>query len=123
MGELRHGFGGALHIADVRLLVLVERRGHADGDRVHLFDEREIRSGGKPAGLHHVFEGVAHDVADIIVPGVDGLHLFGLHVEADGAVAGLCELHGQRQADVAEAHDADDGGPVFDFAEKLRFDS
>ena len=117
-----NGLGGALHIADIRLLVFVERSRHADGDGVDFLDKRKVGSSGKLSGFHHVFQRVADDVADVVVPGVDGVNFFRLHVEADGFVAGLREFHRERQADVAEAHNADNGGLVLYFAQKFRFD-
>ncbi len=115
------GFRGTLHIADIRLLILVQRSGNGDGHRVHALDEGKIAGRGKGPAFHHMFQRIAHNVADIIFARVDGIDLLGLNVKADGPVAGLCKFHGEGKPDIPQADNADDGGLVLNFIQQLSF--
>ena len=48
------------------------------------------------------------------VPWLDGVDLALVEIDAGGVEAGARELHGERQADVAEADHADAGGALVD---------
>ena len=108
----RDGVGGGEHVAHVRIARLGERRRHGDGDRVaarrgvgsSVVASKRPRfttcSATSSAGTSWMCDSPAfsrsHDpLADVV---------------ADDLEAGLRELHGERQADVPEADDADDGG-------------
>lgn len=118
-----NGLGGTLYIADVRLLVLVQRGRHADGNRVHIFDKREIGCGGKFPGLHNLFENIVHNVPNVVMPCIDQIYLLALYVKANGLVAGLGELRRKRQAHIAQAHNTDHCGLVCNFIQQLLFTS
>jgi hypothetical protein len=102
----RHRLGGADHVRQVRLPHPVERGGHADDQRIGLAGQRKI-GGGAQAGGPGGPDRPVRDVVDVAAPGLEPAHLGGVDVEADDADPRLGEAQGQRQADVAEAEDAD----------------
>ena len=67
----------------------------------------------RPA-LTHAATSVGLDVEDVAAAGVDLRDLRCVDVEAGHVEPGLGELHGQRQADVAETDDADPRLPLLD---------
>ena len=89
------------HVADIRLLVRVERRRHANRDGVDVRDELKIARRTQAARFDLFLQGLADNVADIVVAGVDHVDLRLLHVEADRFIPCAREFHRQRQADVA----------------------
>ncbi len=64
-------------------------------------------------------EAVGIEVFDVAVAAVDLVDLDGIGVEADHTEALFGEGEGERQADVAEADDADDGSVIGDFLLEL----
>ena len=118
---LGNALGRALHIADIRLLVLVKRRRYTDRNRINVADKIKIRGSTQETCLHHVFELVADNIADIVVAGINRIHLFGLYVKANRLITGLCHLHGKRQAYIAQTYNTDNGGLVRNFPEQLLF--
>lgn len=97
----------------------VQRRGHAERDEVALGHAGEVVGGLEHAGGDELRQVLLHHVADVVLTGVDHLHLGGLHVEADGAEARLGLLHGQGQAHIAEAHSAAGDGAVLNVVENV----
>ena len=86
-------------------MILVERRGDADDDRVHGFEAGVVGSGGKAVslGTPNFFRGNAVDVRFATGKGVD----FSLiDVEAGDGKFLLAEQQGKRQSDIAQADDA-----------------
>ena len=89
--------------AQVRPLVLIDRRRHGDDEDLAALELLQIGGEGQPPGALQL--GGGHLEGDVAALGqLRDAH--GLHVEADGVVV-LAELHGQRQADVAQADDGD----------------
>ncbi len=66
----------------------------------------EIGGGAQFAGVDDFGERGAGDVADVGIAGVDAVDLVGIDVDSDHVETRLGELHGQRQANVAQAHHA-----------------
>ena len=104
----RDGLDGAGDVAEVGLVILVERGGDADDDGVHLSDLRIIR-GGAETGFLRLLDGFWEDADDVGAASVEGVDLFLGDVEAGDAEAFVAEEQGQRKADVAHADDADAG--------------
>jgi hypothetical protein len=93
---------GLRHVGDVGIPRLRERRGHADVDHVAAGELREVGGGAQPP-LDHDLGDLARDhVLDVGAALGERVHLLGIEVEALHGVAGLGELDGQGQADVAE---------------------
>ena len=113
------GDGALAHIADVRLLVPVQRRGNADGDKVHITDTGKVRGGGEHTALHQPLKVCLHDVADVILAAVDHIDLCLLDIEADGAKAVLRLIDRERQPDIAEAAHAHDQCLILNFLNQL----
>ena len=103
------------HVAKVRLVVEVQRRGHADDDHIHLRDAGEVGGGAELAGLDGVRHALRADVLDVALPGIEGVHFLHIHVEADDLDVLLSKAEDERKADVAESEDADDGGAIGEF--------
>jgi len=89
--------------------VSVERRRHADAHAVALRRVGKIGRGNELSGLDKRFEILVHHIADIVLAGVDHVHLFLLHIKAVDLEAGLRLLHSERQADIAETDNAERG--------------
>ena len=106
-------------VAQVRVLGLAERRGHADRDRVALGEARHVRRGDDPAVRRERRQLRRGHVADVAVARVHAVGDRGAHLEPEDLVAGLGDLDGEREPDVPEADHADDGGLVLDPGEKL----
>ena len=116
---LGNGNGGIPDVADIRLLVLVQRGGNADSDEIHFLYKAEICGSGEPSDLYQLLQvGVDH-IADVVLSGVDHIHLLGLHIEADGLKAMLRLIHCQRQTDIAQAADAHDQCLILNFLNQL----
>ena len=107
--------GGVLHIADVRLLVGIQRGGDADGDKVHIADPGEIGGSAEHTALHQLCQLVVHHIADVVLTGVDQIHLFLLHVKTDGLEAVACLVHCQRQTHIAQTAHAHGQGLILNF--------
>ena len=103
-------------VGQVRVLRLAERRRHADVDRVERRDDRRVASwrDSRPA-LRNSATSRRRHVRDVRLAAVDGVDLPGVEVDAGGLEAGARELDGERQADIAEADDADVGGAAVSF--------
>lgn len=78
--DVRHdALRGGADVADVRLLVSVERRRHADAHAVALRHIGKVGRGNELSGLDKRFEILVHHIADIVLAGVDHVPLFLLH--------------------------------------------
>ena len=116
---LGNGDGGIPDVADIRLLVLVQRGGNADSDKVYIPNKTEIGGGRQHSVLYQCLQiGIDH-IADIVLSGIDHIHLFPLHIEADGLKAMLRLIHCQRQTDIAQAADAHDQCLILNFLNQL----
>ena len=101
-------------IAQIGFVVLIERSGHADNDRVHLGDLGVIRR--RPeARLLRLPDGGGKDADDIGAAGVEGPYLVQGNIEARHPEALAAEQQRQRQADISHPHDPDAGLAGFDF--------
>jgi hypothetical protein len=89
--------------AQVGLAVLGERRRHGDDHGLGLRQVGVARRGAHASADRA--QAVGRDILDVAVPGVDGRDLARVRVEADHLVAGLGELHGKGEPDVAESDD------------------
>ena len=118
---LGDGDGGIPDVADVRLLVLVQRRGHADGDEIHITHPGEIRGGAEHSGLHQLFQIRVHHVADVVFPGVHHVHLFLLDIKADGAEPVFRLIHRQGQSHVSQTADTHGQGLILDLFDQFFF--
>ena len=106
--DVRHdALRGGADVADVRLLVSVERRRHADAHAVALRRVGKVGRGDELSGLDERFEILVHHIANVVFTGVDHIHFFFLHVKAIDLEAGLRLFHRKRQADVAKADNAE----------------
>ena len=111
----RNGFDGAGDVAEVGLVVFVERGGDADDDGVH-FGHVGVVGSGAETGLLGLLDRFGQDADDVGAAAVERGDFGWLDVEAGDAEAFVAEEQGQRQADVAHADDADAGFAGFHFA-------
>ena len=102
-GDRLHGLDDVGH---VRVLGLAKRRRHADVDDVGVGEALRVGGRDELAVLDHFGQVLGRDVGDVAAAGHQLGDLALVDVEADHAEAGARELHRQRQADVAEADDA-----------------
>ena len=96
------------HVAQVGLVVLVERGGDADDDRVHLGDLGIVRRGAE-AGLLRLLNLAGENAHDVGAAGVERAHLVRGDIEARHPEALAAEEQRQRQAHVSHPDDADAG--------------
>ena len=102
--------GGLLDEAHVGLHMPAKGRGNADDDRVRLFQSRHIGGGVKSAGRLHIGNHVRAQVLQIVFAFVQGVDFARVYVKAYDRMSCLVKSMQQRQADVAQADDADNGG-------------
>ncbi len=102
--------------------MIVERRGHTDGDEIRLRRLRKVVGGVQHPLLHQFAQIAVHHVPDVVFPLVHQLHLVPLHIEPDGAEPGLGLFHRKRQAHIAQAHHAYHDLAVGDAAQQLLFE-
>jgi len=112
---LGDGFCGALYIADIRLLVFVQRGGNGNGHRIHALNKGKVAGGGKSTAFDYLLQRVADNIADIILSGIDRINLLGLNVKTDGTVTGFRKFNGKRKPDISQADNADNSGFVLNF--------
>ena len=79
--------GGIPDKADIRLLVLIQRRRDTDGDEIYILDKAEIRCCTEFPCLYQLLQVSIHHIADVVFSGVDKIHLFLLYVKANGLKA------------------------------------
>ena len=114
-----NGDCGISDIADVRLLVLVQRGRHADSDKIHIPDKIKVIGSAQHSGRDRFFKVRAHNVPDVILALIDHIDFFPLHVKADGAKPMLCLFHSQRQPDITQAAYAHCQSVISDFREQF----
>ena len=88
----RDGLAGDGDVGNIRLAVLVERRGHADDDGLDLLDAAEVGGGGEGSALHLLFDGGSLDMLDVAPAGVAVLDLGRIDVQAEDVHARAGEL-------------------------------
>ena len=91
--------------AEVRLAVGRQRCRHADEHRVAA--RERLRVAGGLDAIGDGGEPVGRDVLDVRLATADAVDLARVRVECGDVVAGLRERDGERQPDVAQAHDSD----------------
>jgi len=111
----RDGFDGAGDVAEVGLVVFVQRSGDTDDDGVHLGNVGVV-GGRAEAGFPGLLDGLWKYADDVGAAAVELCYFGGFDVEAGDAEAFVAEEEGEREADVAHADDADAGFAGFHFA-------
>ncbi len=96
------------HIGQIRCLVAIRRRRHADEHDIGPVEHRPVCRCGEPPGRDLRGEARVCDVLDVAPARVQRIGAFGVGVEADDREPGLRVRDCERQPDVAEPHDADD---------------
>ena len=86
-----------------------ERGRDADDDDVRFVESGKIRRGFKVAGADGFFDSRAVDVGDVAFAAVERLDFGGIHIKAQDAETFFGVGQRQRQADVSQADDADEG--------------
>src|SRR5579864_959464 len=107
----RDGFGRCADVAEIRLVMVVERRGNADDHSVHFRDSGILRRGcesGLFCGLNLRFRN-ANDVRTAFRENLD---LLGVDIKTSDFELLLAEQQYQRQTDVAQANNADSRSAV-----------
>ena len=107
------------HVAQVRREVLVERRRHAEDQGIRLAGAREVGGGIHQAGRHRLGERRAVDVLDVALSLEDAVDLGLVDVIADDLDPLLGVADHEGKADVAQADDADGGGLVLQFLQRV----
>jgi hypothetical protein len=87
---------------EVGVLRLAERSRHADDDRVRVGEPVEVDARGQALLGDEDLDLLRGHVPDVRLPAVDAVDLLPREVEAGHPETGARELHGERQADVAE---------------------
>jgi hypothetical protein len=95
--------------------VVIERRRHAEDDRIALGNSGEIGGRVEFARRQGFRDVLGRDVLDVAAAGMDRIRLRGIDIEADRANAGAGLGEHKRQTDVAETHDTDDGAAILEF--------
>src|SRR5439155_22362270 len=103
----RDGRVGFEAVGNVRIAVLVPRRGHADDDGLAFAHAREIRGGGEAFFADEFLDGLGPDVLDVTAPGIDRLDFGCVNVQTQNVHAAARELQAQRQANVTQTDDGD----------------
>ena len=99
-------FRRGAHIADIGLLVRVQRGGHGNAHAVARGHGGKVRGGAQHSFLHDLFQVAVYHVADVVVSLIDHIHLLGLHVKADHMETGLGLFHRERKPDIAQSNHA-----------------
>ncbi len=108
-----NGIGRSGDVAEVGLAHLVQRRGHADHDRVHLRDVRIIGGGGK-AALPRRRDVGRRDAIDVGAAFRQRGDLLRVHVEAGDGELLFAEQQCQGKPDITQADDAHACAPRLD---------
>ena len=119
----RNGPGRIPNVADIRLLMGVQRRGYADGDKIHVLYEGKVGRGPEHSGGYQLPQIRVHHVPDVVLPRVHHVHLFLLDIKADGTKAVLGLVHRQRQTHIAQTADAHEQSLVLNFLNQPIFHS
>ncbi len=83
----------------------VERRRHADEQRVRLVEPLEIGCRMEASGVHRGADVGVRNVPQIALAAREAFGLFFIHIETEHAQAGLRGGKADRQPDIAEAND------------------
>ena len=79
----------------------IQWRRHTDGNKIHIFNKTKVRGSTQFSRLHQCLQIVVHDIADVIMSGIDELDLFVLYVKSRRLKSRTSLLHSQRQTDIA----------------------
>ena len=101
------------NVAEIGLVVLIERSGHANDDSVHLLDVRVIGGGGKTFGLR-LLDFLRGDAVDVGFAFGQGIDLALINVEAGDGKFLVGEQQGQRQSYIAQADNSYTGLALLD---------
>src|SRR5271157_6156337 len=110
----RDGLGCVSYVAEIGLVILAERSGDADDDRVHACDLRVIRSGGETMRPRRLDLGRG-DAIYVRPARLKNIYLLLVDVETGHGKCLLAEQERQRQADIAHSDDAHLGSTRLDF--------
>ena len=100
-----NSFGGLADIAQVWLMVLIERRRDTDDQGIHILGVGVLIGGPKAfgSGGGNLSLWYAIDIGPAVV---QGLNFFGIDIEPGHGKAGFIEEESQRQSDVPETDDS-----------------
>ncbi len=100
-----YGFGGLANIAEVGFMIVIERRGDADDEGVHVLSMGVLVGG--PKALRGGSRNLRfRDAVNIRPAIIQGLNLFGVDIESSYGEAGFIEEKCQWQSDIAKANDS-----------------
>ena len=105
----RHGIDRLHDVGHVGVLGLAQWRRHADVDDVGRSQRLRIRRRLELAVLHDLGQVLGGHVGNVAAPRQEFRDLVRVDVVADDGEPGTRELHGQRQADIAQSDDAQGG--------------
>ena len=109
MQVLRDLLDGGDDVGQIWILGLAQRRRDADIHRIERGKRIEVRRRAKPAGGQHLLEVAVGHIAHMRASVSDALDFRRVDVDAGRMEPAARELHEQREADIAEADDADAG--------------
>ncbi len=95
------------YIGKVRLTPLIQRRWHADEDRVDFREPRKIRGRAKMLGLHELLNFVLRNVLDVGLPAVQLFDFCRVGVKPGYAMPGFGKPQSQRQSHVSAPNNSD----------------
>ena len=98
-------------------MMVVQRCGHADDQRIHFSGARKIRAGLQKAPGLHSTNLRRRDVLNVAAAFVDRVHLLLIHIQADHLIAVAVEIQRQWQADIPEPENGDAGFLVLNAGE------
>src|SRR5258705_397830 len=96
------------NVAQIRLVVFIQRRWDRDNDRVHFLQTRVVGRCRKTL-FPRLLDLRWQDPVDIGIPAVKGIDFVCVNIESQYLELLLAEEQAQRQPDVAESNDADFG--------------
>ena len=97
---------GIFHVTQVRLAPLIEWRGHADKDRIHVTQPRKLRRRIEPLCLHVLPNLFGRNVLDVALPRVELIDLAFVEVESRHALPYVGKPQRQRQTHVSASYDS-----------------
>lgn len=101
----RDRFASLEDVGNVRLPILVQRRGHAEDDRRHFLHPPKIGGRRKSPGLHGIANGGRWNMFDIAATRIDRGHLCPVNVQPDDFHFVPGKLQAQRQPDITQSDD------------------
>jgi hypothetical protein len=105
MGD--NALGGIDDVGDVGVFGLAQRRRHTDGDGVHVGQRGVVGAGAELSAVHQRRDDLRRHILDVALASLQGRNLARVQIDADDGEPLLGKSDGQRQADVAQADDAD----------------